>query len=321
MAYFWTMKRAASITIALLSFFLLPSCERDARIDLEALPPELVVLANFSNLDTLEVVVSKTRPTLSEEHAEYVSDGAIEVFIDGFFADRLGFDPSPSPGVIPGYYISSKVVPQPGQHFRMVLDVPGFKQVQAQSTMPYPVEIDTAFTNLLIEKGDVDEFYNQATITIGVKILDPPSSGHFYHLNFYQQGYDLHFEPDGDTLKTSFFSLPLVVVSDDDAIPLIPYIESRGALFSEEALSSNQGELSFTGSFQYRKNDQELGDFLIELRSVSPEYYYFHRSLARQYQASHDPFSEPVILYTNVENGQGVFAGFVPRFYQVETAH
>ncbi len=314
------MKRPALIASALFMLFLLPSCERGARIDLDALPTELVVQANFSNLDTLEVVVSKTRPSLSEEDIVYVSNGAIEVFVGDFFVDRLGFIPSPIPQ-FPGYYISSKVVPQPGEHFRMTLDVPGFKRVQAQSTMPYPVEIDTAFTNLLIEKEEVDVTNNMATITIGVKILDPASPGHFYHLNFYQQGYDLYIEQDGDTLKTSFFSLPLVIEPEDDAIPLIPYIENRGVLFTEEALAGNQGELSFSGAFKYRREDQELGDFIIELRSVSPEYYYYHRSLARQFQASHDPFSEPVILYTNVENGLGVFAGFVPRFYQVETTH
>ncbi|MDV7393939.1 DUF4249 family protein, partial [Arthrospira platensis SPKY1] len=73
-----------------------------------------------------------------------------------------------------------------------------------------------------------------------------------------------------------------------------------------------------TSTFQFRHIDQLLGDLEIELRSVSPEYFNYHRSLARQYQASPDPFSEPVILYSNIEGGQGIFAGFVPRTYRVD---
>ena len=303
-----------SIALLYFSLAMLSSCELPADLDLVTLPPQLVVLANFSDLDTMEVVISKTKPALSEAEVEYISDAVVEIYINGFFADRLGFHPSPIPQ-IPGFYESSGIVPQSGQHFRLRATVPGFEDVEGESTMPWPVEIDTAFTSLLIEKEE-GENENIVSITVKIKILDPGFAGNYYHLNFYQQLYDLS----GDTLKTSFYSLPLVITSEDDDVPLTPYIESRGVLFSEDALEENQGELTSHATFQYHRNLQELGDFLIELRSVSPEYYFYHRSLANQYQSGQDPSAEPVILYTNILNGQGVFAGFISRFYRVDTA-
>ena len=307
---------------ALFIFFLpflslLAACEREARIDLETLPPELVVIANFSDLDTMEVVVSKTRPVLEEQDVEYVSDAIVEVFIDGFFADRLEYVSSPVPQ-IPGYYLSSGVVAREKRHYRLTVDAPGFERAEAECTMPVPAGIDTGFTSLLIEKQEVDEHYNLATITVGVKVLNPEPPLNYYHLNFYHEGFDLSIQPNGDTLRTAFYSLPLITISNDDAIPVVPYIDNRGVLFTDDALSGNDGELSFSCSFQYRRSDQELSDFIIELRSVSPEYYLYHRSLALQYISGLDPFSEPVILYTNVKNGNGVFAGFISRFYRVE---
>lgn len=299
-----------------LSLVFFVACERELQIDLNGVKPELVVLANFSDLDTMEVVVSKSRPVLDQEQAVYLPNANVELFINDKFADRLTFVASPIPQ-IPGYYHSKEVVPQPGDRLRLTVDAAGFPSAAAESTMPLPVGIDTAFTALLIEIHEVDLFFNQATITAHIKVLDPPGP-HFYHLNFYMQGYDYRIDIEGDTLKTNFYSLPLVTFPLDDAIPLIPYLDDRGVLFTDDALEVDDGELSFTATFQYRRSDQLLGHFLIELRSASPEYYDYHRSLVRQYQASQDPFAEPVILYSNVENGQGIFAGFVSRFYIVK---
>jgi hypothetical protein len=309
------MKR--SILYICAGFWLLFSaCEREARIDLGAFETEIVVLANFSNADTLEVVVGKSQSVISQSSPKYVSDALVELYVDGFYTDQLSFESSPIPQ-IPGYYLSKKVVPEPGAHYRLVVEVPGFDPVEGACSMPFPVELDEGFTSALLETELIDAENALATIRIAVKVLDLPGVSNFYHLNFYQEGFDFQIDEDGDTLKTSFFSLPLVMESDDDQIPLIPYIESRGVLFSDEALEKNRGELSFTSTFQYRHIDQLLDDLQIELRSVSPEYFNYHRSLARQYQASPDPFSEPVILYSNIEGGQGVFAGFVPLFYRV----
>lgn len=310
------MKFSAIPFIALLAF---TACERDARIDLGNGAPEVVVLSNFSDLDTLEVVVSKTRPVLDEGRVDYIPNARVALYINGFFADTLHYV-SPPVLQIPGYYLSSKIVPQPGDRCSLVVEAPGFDPVTGESRMPFPVFIDTAFTSLVIEKEQIDEELNQATIKVELKVLHEPGEENYFHLNFYQQGFDFQLDQEGDTIKFPFFSLPLVTIPNDDEIPLVPYIENRGVLFTEQAIESNQGILSFTLQFQYYPQYQILDDFLIELRTTSPEYYLYHRSLARQHQAGQHPFSEPVILYSNIENGHGIFAGFTSRFYRVETA-
>jgi hypothetical protein len=315
-SYFWGMKFSA---IPFVAFLVFTACERDAQLDLNNNSPEVVVLSNFSDLDTLEVVVSKTRPVLDEGKPEYISNARLVLYVNGFFADTFQYVASPVLQA-PGYYISSKVVPKPGDRCSLVVEVPGFDPVKGESRMPFPVFIDTAFTMLVVEKEQIDEELSQATIEVKLKVLHEPGVENYFHLNFYQQGFDFQLDQEGDTIKFPFFSLPLVVAPGDDEIPLVPYIENRGVLFTEQALEGNQGILSFSLKFQYYPQSQILDDFLIELRTTSREYYLYHRSLARQHQAGQHPFSEPVILYSNIENGHGIFAGFTPRFYRVETA-
>ena len=311
------MKRTRPILILSILSFVFFACERPAEINLGIFTPELVVLANFSELDTLEVIVSKSQPILTEGPVEYVSDATVELFIDGFFADRFQFVPSPVPQ-LPAYYLSTDIVPQSGLDYRLRVEAPGFESVEGTCTLPFPVEVDTANLFLFIEIEELDAFNSQANITVNLKVQDEKNIPNYYHLNFYQKGFDFSVNGMGDTIKTSFFSLPLVTTSEDNTVPLIPYIEDRGVLFTDNALENNQGGLIFSSTFQYRPGDQLLGDFLIELRTTSPEYYHYHRSLAQQFQAGLDPFSEPVILYSNIEDGQGVFAGFVTRFYSIE---
>lgn len=313
------MKRLSSYHFLLLFLAGWYACERPIDIALGNEEPELVVLANFSDLDTIEVVLTKSQSVFDNSPATYISDAEVTLFADGFFADELFYVSSPIPQ-IPGYYLSNKIVPQAGSQYKLTVNAPGFDPVEGTCTMPLPVDIDTGYTSLLLLQEDLGDGLIQATIHIEIKILDAPEVQNYYHLNFYQKGYDYFLDEDGDTIRTSFFSLPLALTADDGSVPLVPYIEDRGVLFSDEALKDNNGVLSFTTTFQYYEDVQFLGDFLIELRTASREYFLFHRSLARQFQASQDPFSEPVILYSNIENGQGVFAGFLSRFYVVDAA-
>jgi hypothetical protein len=297
-----------------LPLLLIAACERELEIDLSKVNPELVVIANFSDLDTLEVVVAKTRPVLETGPAEYVSDATVHIYDNGAFIDRLTFVPSPIPQ-FPSYYLSPSLVPQPGRKYTISVSAPGFPSVEATSEIPFPIEINTGASDLSIEEKAIDANTALVNFFIDLHIPLPVPKPSYFHLNFYQQVHSFQINEKGDTIQYGFFSLPLGFTSQNPDLPFVSYVEERGVLFGNDALFNNHGKISFTGSFQFRPNEQRLGNFLVELRTVSPEYYFYHRSLARLSLAGSDPFSEPVILYSNIENGQGVFAGFMSRFY------
>lgn len=50
--------------------------------------------------------------------------------------------------------------------------------------------------------------------------------------------------------------------------------------------------------------------FEIELKHVSKDFYLFHVSSRLQQNTGDNPFGEPVVVYSNIENGFGIFAGF-----------
>ena len=65
--------------------------------------------------------------------------------------------------------------------------------------------------------------------------------------------------------------------------------------------------------YDYDPSKYIPGDFVIELRTVSEAYYLYHITLSRQVNTD-NPLSEGVVVYDNVENGEGIFAGYSSSF-------
>ena len=54
--------------------------------------------------------------------------------------------------------------------------------------------------------------------------------------------------------------------------------------------------------------DTAYVDIQVEIKSISRDKYLYLKTLQAYYDAQYNPFAEPVIVHTNVENGQGIFS-------------
>ena len=280
---------------------------------------QLIVMSNFSDNDTLEVVVSQTVPATSQEFGSYISNAIVEVYEEDKVIDRLEYVPSDN-AQFPSFYRSRFFVPQRGVNYMIKVEAEGFDPVMAFNFIPeHTVGIDT--NSVVFEAKETPQglFNTRVDFEVSISIDDPIDQENFYHLNFYQEAFWFQVNPiQGDTIKTSFYSLPLEIKSLNEVIPMIAYIDDRGVLFKDNTFNGQKITLEFEGSFIYENRSQLLGDFLIELRSTSEAYYDYHTSLARQVQSGSDPLSDPVILDSNIENGHGIFAGFAAEFYLLD---
>ena len=61
----------------------------------------------------------------------------------------------------------------------------------------------------------------------------------------------------------------------------------------------------------YRYWSSDTSRIYVSLHSITEDYYDYVSSLQKHYNAKGDPFSTPVVVHGNVENGIGIFAGRV----------
>ncbi len=277
---------------------------------------DLAVVCHFSPLDTFELVLSRGHSVLDldEDSIQYPSDASISIFGDGVLIDVLSYTES-SPSGSPPHYRSSHFVPKEGESYTLRAVVEGEKVITAQSYVPFGVDIKTQTFSYDLSILPEDNFSNRAEYEISFEIPDPASEENFYHLTFYQEIHNLIITSDEDTLIQTFFSNPLRVETENAFLPLTPYIENRGYLFKDDFFSGTSQEFSFSGTFLFSKSNQQLGDFIVELRTVTKEYYQYHTALARYARSLSDPLASPVLVPGNVEQAEGIFTGFAVRFY------
>jgi len=83
-------------------------------------------------------------------------------------------------------------------------------------------------------------------------------------------------------------------------------------LFSDDFFNGQNYQLKITIMDWDATLDKE---YIIELLSLNKAGYLYRRSVEDYRNSKGDPFSEPVLIYSNIENGFGIFAGYAVDTY------
>ena len=71
------------------------------------------------------------------------------------------------------------------------------------------------------------------------------------------------------------------------------------------------GEAGYIWSYRY------IG-LRFYLYNISQDYYYYRRSLELYNQTSGNPFAQPVQVFSNIQNGFGIFAGAQVNYFDYD---
>ncbi len=258
---------------------------------------QLVVISQFRPGEEVVVRVSRTRSVTEPQGISVVEDAEVTILVDTAVVAYLEKRWDNSGEVL--YYTSSDFIPEEGILYTIVVEAPGFPSVSATSLIPKLIPIKE------IALGDVEvdssgEFY---TFPLSIRFQDPVSEPNYYHLNLSQE----IFQKTGGEEKTDIRRLDFDRVYDSrDRLTDL----EGGLLLSDQTFDGEEMVIMVPVTIRINPNLERLGDVQVELRSVTEEYYLFQSSIVRQTNSSINPLSEPTLLFNNVQNGQGIFAGY-----------
>ena len=285
-------------------------CVEEIELDLPEVAPKLVILSNFSNDAELQVSVAQTRSATATTNTPflYFTNAEVTVWSGLSKLDDLELvlpeDEEEAP-----YYRAPDLQPEVGILYTVKVDVPGFEQATARSMIPRPVEIASMeFSSTIVNGRAEDEAQFDFNVSVG--IADPAGEDNYYHLRFFQEFFRYRIEGMDTIINPSTLlrpSLPVNPTTDD--IPFVQYSNDQGILIRDNTMDGTVGIFTFEGSVTFNNQLYLPGDFIVELRSVSEDYYRFHTSIARQQEAD-GPFGGDVDLSNNIDNGCGNFSGF-----------
>jgi len=283
------------LMLSALAFGLL-QCESEIELDFNDFQPKLVINAQISADSGFVVVIGASTTPINPEPGDVPAD-LVVTLID------LGTDePIEMYRENDQFLTGPTVTVKPGANYLIEASAPGYEPVQAITTVPENVEVE----QVLVENFNIVE-----------SEVTPDKKNVSYSLSFEFKNNDasyLHFIFTQHTTITSGGVNPTEELSYRLS-PEFPeesgYVKhvDDGILVSIHELESYPIRFKFN-DYTIDAVDEVLGELEVEVRTVSPEYYWYFVSLSRQLETLKDPFAEPVPVFTNVDGGLGNFSGY-----------
>lgn len=252
------------------------SCDEQLFVDSEALP-KLVLNGLLTIDDTIKVELSKTRDLFNEDdEIDWVRNADVYLKCDeNKLAELLVYKGN-------GIYASATKVAQSGSTYSIEVEHAVYENIYATAEMPEPIIGEVLYV------GSEDDKQNfELNISNG-------KSNNYFIWEMIQK------KDDGAQSNIEITS------SDSNTDNILPdETQVQEKIFLEGIANIQIDDIS-SGFSTSGLDDGQLPEIEIHLNTVNEDMYKYYRSL-ELYKNSSKKFINPVEIYSNVENGLGIF--------------
>lgn len=215
-----------------------------------------------------------------------------------------------------GNYRSSNVYPLPGREYKIVAKGSGLPEATAITTIPDLVRIERVDTSLIILAPG--SYYQ---LNLGVKFQlefsDPPNVPNYYLFRMYMNTYwDLY-----DNAYVPYRSETIEFTCQDPIVEeKLNCIQGMQAVaFSDIVINGQSHNLDVILKAESIREPFMEGPFgsytthrktvYLKLYSITEEYFRYIQTLMLYSKNYSNPLADPVLMYSNVSGGFGMFSG------------
>lgn len=271
------------LSFILLLFF---SCEKIVEIEIESQKSKLIVNCFFTVEEKFKIRVSKNINIL-DTIDDIVSNAIVHLFDNENLIDTLIYDDS-------GFYYSN-VNAQKNKEYKILVSHNDFSVIKATNIIPSVVKVEK------IERYDSVGYDQEGSVysQLNVTFTDIPKQNNFYEVSL------LTFS-DSLSTRLRLFSSDPILVEEGDIEYYAEILPFNDLLFDGQ---------KYTLVLNYYPFGAGNDDLILHFRSVSKEYYLYKKRIIKhlhnRYIDIWEGAGEPIQMYSNIENGYGIFAGYV----------
>lgn len=278
-------------------------CEEYIDPPFEIEESRLIISSNFSPNDKVSVRLTASQPAVGPDRTAPIDNADISIYEGEALVEMLTFHPDAMGGQ--GVYRTLDFEPQIGISYTLRASAPGFTPVTASSSIPTSTDI----TRLRISELDINTNEQGLAIynfNLLVDYDDPTFAENFYDIRIRQLVYPFH-----------------VVSGTSDTIRLDPVFKTVESLPNVTEENTRVGESSYLVAdkpgggiiiglvSKINPSKEILGDLVVELRTVSRDYYEFQSAIQQERRIFNTYLERGVTpSFSNVGGGYGVFAGY-----------
>lgn len=261
---------------------LLSACEREIQIAEIPYRERIVINAVLSNTEPMSFYIGRSVASLSDSAPGGLTNAVVQLFRDEVLQTTPIYNPFTQK-------YESNDTARSGSNYRIVVRDPRLGQATASARVPN----DDSFVSFeYIDSVGLDSI---GGILAGLrfKLNDPSNERNYYriYLEYWNQGLQ------------SF--LPLRVITNDDVLlsPTTTRNPDGSYLFNDDLFANRQKTFSvefsasdITGSPKVRFTSE----------SWTEDLFRYQRSVERYEENQSNPFSDPVVIFSNITNGLGI---------------
>lgn len=309
------MKKISFLSLLL----ILGACELIIDIETPPFNKSLVINSIVNTDSTISAVISRDRYVLDNSignfGVEHIEDANVFLFENEIPIGQLTFQEEDDEFNFVNGYFKIDHVAFPGSTYRLDVSAPGFKNATVSTIIP---DRTAGLRNLAIEEVP-DEFgFTSYKIT---GILEDQVGEDFYEIQFFESWNNPIFNDQGEIIGTENVFSTMYVETDD--LLFEDHLWDL-LIFSDDLFEGRSYEImvdTWVNDFSRYEDEFDIDPdhkIFIQVKSISEDYFNFFNTVALQNWTSGDPFSEPVQVFSNVENGFGIFAGYQTTWYQID---
>lgn len=288
--------------------FLLIGCEKIIYIPIDKVDLKIVLSGVLNPDSTVVVAISSTEQLIMPDPYAPLPDSMIIDQISLYEDDQLVGNLEYLNRI---FYTIRGFKPSKGKTYQIEVSAKDRSTVKAVTTIPDSIPIN--FLTSTITKINQDT----TRLDVDFKFSDPVDQTNFYALEVYglQNYYDRHNDCFTDSLVFDHY-YPKINGKSDDFLDLFFLDVNQDVnlddklFFSDQIINGQDFKIQFSILRTPYNHIPDSVDFYIKLQQVDSSYYNYAVSEKKYRKAVDNPFSEPVLFYTNVSNGYGLFTSY-----------
>ncbi len=309
---------------------LFHSCTQELETIELGFKPEIVVTSYLRPDTTITVILSESVDIFTLNQPGPILNAQVDMYENDILLGRLtetSIEPGPLEVTDPlrgVYQIDYR--PRIGSTYRLEVTHDDYPNVHAETVLPQQTStFDIELVADLVWVNESVKGIREGLVECDANIRISDAVGkNFYQISVITETQNLAVEfEDGQ---------PVLVESLGEYRDEIDYTSSHvifdngtndsfggdgdgGEVFNDDLFDQDELEIQISfpmGLIEYTLDGitSDAGGFKIEIRSLSEEYYNYLYSTNLQESITEDPFAEPVQIFSNVENGLGIFGGY-----------
>lgn len=294
----------------LLAGVLLYSCSNffDAEIELPTPDHDPLLVVNSYLLNTEDSIlgarITRTYGLFEEQLLEEeIDDATVKLYKNGVLYQELNHTES--------FYTQNYTkgintpVGEPGDELELEVSHPIYGTTRATQVFPEPVPLTDTDVRILSNTE-----FDGATAELRFTFTDPAGEENYYEILAVQECIYEYVDPyAGVTYRDTFQNTVFFDAEFDNDPNTYQGIAYESMLISDRNFDGQT--ITFRPNFYLCYSEAPLEEealsFRIYWRTVTKDYFSYLTSVYQSQNASGNPFSEPVSVYTNMENGVGAF--------------